>query len=64
MKYLKKMGIVPDLRNNEWYFSGQPTEQVECIKQLDETSVLTPSQEVVLKEVIYLYFTLMGKNLV
>lgn len=50
--FWKTMGIVPDLRNSEWYFSVCPSKVVECVEQLKDTSVLTPTEELQLKEIV------------
>lgn len=44
-----KMGIVPDLRQNEWHFTDNPDE-INCIEERD--TVLTPTEEVQLNKLL------------
>lgn len=60
--FWKTMGIVPDLRHNEWHFSDQP-EGVETIDHLIDKTVLTPLQEGRLKTLVDRNIALMGSGL-
>ncbi|KAJ8985444.1 hypothetical protein NQ317_017076 [Molorchus minor] len=62
--FWKSMGIVPDLRHNEWYFSDQPPSlTVDEVDHLRSQTVLTPLQESRLKALIDRNVALMGTEL-
>lgn len=51
--FWKSMGIVPDLRHDEWHFSGQPTcGSINGVDHLRSQTVLTTLQEARLKTLI------------
>jgi hypothetical protein len=55
------LGIVPDLRHNEWHFSEDPS-TISCI-QTDQMTVLTPFEAKCLNEVVEEAKRRMGENL-
>lgn len=60
--FWRRMGIVPDLRHNEWYFSDQPV----CVDEVDHLrgkTVLTSLQEVRLQALLDRNRSLMGNEL-
>ena len=58
--FWRAMGIVPDLRHNEWFFSDLP--EVSTVDMTNET-VLTEDQEKQLNEVLNENFSLIGNEL-
>ncbi|KAJ8930989.1 hypothetical protein NQ314_016159 [Rhamnusium bicolor] len=56
------MGIVPDLRHNEWHFSNQPT-TIDSVDHLRSQTVLTSLQEARLQALIDRNVALMGSQL-
>lgn len=60
--FWREMGIVPDLRHHEWYFSKEP-HLLEMTDHLRDETVLTPKQEGLLKELVDRNIALMGNEL-
>lgn len=60
--FWKTVGIVPDLRHNEWHFSSEPV-LVNTIEHLKGQKLLTPLEKMRLDAVIERNISLMGKNL-
>ncbi|KAJ8959565.1 hypothetical protein NQ314_006214 [Rhamnusium bicolor] len=56
------MGIIPDLRHNEWHFSNQPT-TIDSVDHLRSQTVLTSLQEARLQALIDRNVALMGGQL-
>lgn len=60
--FWKAMGIVPDLRHDEWHFSEQPA-SLDTIDHLRSQTVLSNLEDARLKAVIDRNVALMGKHL-
>lgn len=60
--FWKAMGIVPDLRHSEWYFSDQPDNK-DIVDHLESQTVLTPLQQKELDSLIERNLKLMGNDL-
>ncbi|KAJ8963739.1 hypothetical protein NQ317_002534 [Molorchus minor] len=60
--FWRVMGIVPDLRHNEWYFSSEPV-TVNAIGHVNGESLLTPLERSRLQAVIDENIRLMGTEL-
>ncbi|KAJ8937520.1 hypothetical protein NQ314_011811, partial [Rhamnusium bicolor] len=62
--FWKSMGIVPDLRHNEWHFSDQPIcGSINEMDHLRGQTILSPLQETRLKALIDRNVALMGEKL-
>lgn len=58
--FWRSMGVVPDLRHNEWCFSGLPEVALDSVS---DESVLTPEEQNRLQESLNRNFSLMGDQL-
>lgn len=60
--FWRSMGIVPDLRHNEWHFSDEPA-NIDSVDHLRSQTILTSLQETRLKALIDRNIALMGDQL-
>lgn len=60
--FWKAVGIVPDLRHNEWHFSSEPV-LVNTLEHLKSKTLLTPLEKMRLDAVVERNISLMGNNL-
>ncbi|KAG5870186.1 hypothetical protein JTB14_032478 [Gonioctena quinquepunctata] len=60
--FWREMGVVPDLRHNEWHFSSE-TCYLGAVEHLRSQTVLTPLEEARLKAVVDRNIELMGGKL-
>lgn len=60
--FWRTVGIVPDLRHNEWHFSSEPI-LVNSVEHVKSQSLLTPLEKMRLNAVIERNMTRMGKEL-
>lgn len=63
--FWKRMGVVPDLRRDGWFFSSESDSpaHVDVVEQGEEDSILTPTERECLRRTVDRNFALMGDGL-